>query len=87
MGSWFLLYVQNTKRNFQDFSAATNVFINGSDNYRTSALKDHNTSKTHKQACVENEIQKGKERVEKCAPKPMKITIPKSSPSCKVSIE
>ena len=45
-----------------------------------SALKDHSTSKIHKQACVENEIQKGKERGGKHAPKPMKITIPKSSP-------
>ena len=62
------------------FSAATNAFINGSDNYRMSALKDHSTSKILKQACVENEIQKGKERGGKRAPKPMKITIPISSP-------
>ena len=60
--------------------AATNAFINGSDNYRTSALKDHCISKKHKQACVENEIQKGKERGEKYAPKPVKKSIPKYSP-------
>ena len=38
---------------------ATNVFINGNNNYRTSALKDHRISKIHEQACLENEIQKG----------------------------
>ena len=57
--------------------AATNAFINGSDNYRTSALKDHSISKIHEQACVKNKIQKRKERDEKYAPKPVKITIPK----------
>ena len=68
------------KEKLSRFSAATNAFINCSDNHRTSALKDHSISKIHKQACVENEIQKAKERSEKYAPKPVKITIPKSSP-------
>ena len=44
------------KEKLSRFSAAANTFINGSDNYRTSALKDHSISKIHKQACVENEI-------------------------------
>ena len=61
------------------FLAATNAFINGGNNYRTSALKDHSISKIYEQACAENEIQKGKERGEIYAPKPMKITIYKSS--------
>ena len=43
-------------------------------------LKDHSISKIHKEACVENEIQKGKERGEKYAPKLVKKNIPKSSP-------
>ena len=36
--------------------AATNAFVNGRNNYRTSALKDHSISKIHKQVCVEDEI-------------------------------
>ena len=52
---------------------------NGSNDYRTSILKDQSISKIHVQACTENEIQKRKKRGEKYAPKPKKITITKSS--------
>ena len=71
-------YTKNKKK-LSRFSAATNFLINGSNNYRTSVLKDHSISKIHKQACLENETQKGKERGEKYARKPVKKTLPKSS--------
>ena len=46
------------KEKLSRFFAAINALINGRDNYRMSALKDHSISKIHKQACVENEVQK-----------------------------
>ena len=41
------------KEKLSRFLAATNAFMNGSDIYRTPALKDHSISKIHVQACVE----------------------------------
>ena len=80
---WEWLKIENGKL----VLAATNAFMNGSDSYRTTALKDHSISKIHVQACVENEIHKGKERGEKYAPKLVKLPYPNLLLSCKVSIE
>ena len=65
------------KEKLSRFSAATNAFINSSDNYRMSALKDHSICKIQEHACVENEIQKGNKEVRN-----MKITISQILSSC-----
>ena len=49
------------------FLAATNAFINGSNNYRTPALKDYSISKIHKQACVEWNTKRKRKRWEICS--------------------
>ena len=52
-----------------------------------SALKDHSISKLHKQACVESEIQKRKERVRNMLQSQWKLPYPNPLLSCKASIK
>ena len=76
VGLFYMYKIQ--RKMFEIFSSYKCLYTYN--NYRMPVLKDHSISKIQKEACVENEIQKGKERDEKYAPKLVKKNIPKSSP-------
>ena len=75
------------KEKLSRFSAATNAFINGSDNYRMSPLKDHSISKIHQQAYVKMKYKKEKTEVRNILQSQGKVAYPNPLLACKVSIE
>ena len=79
----FCVVCRKHQEKLEKMSGFTEAFIQESDNFKKSALSDHDKSKMHVQAVNEGKFIESTKRGEQYRPAPVSLSVPKNAPILK----